>query len=152
MVLGVVQAASLLLSWGRGGGSGAPGGGVAKAEYHQEAAGLWKPWGGLLRRSIWFLSLDVSSMRHLSVLCSPGCPSAPSRSWTRWSVKVFNRFWESSLGIRSLFLFLRGNLCFLCSHRGTSKTDKGCFCHRAGVSLRTGGRERLLISQPRKQV
>lgn len=148
----MVQAASLLLSWGRGGGSGAPGGGVAKAEYHQEAAGLWKPWGGLLRRSIWFLSLDVSSMRHLSVLCSPGCPSAPSRSWTRWSVKVFNRFWESSLGIRSLFLFLRGNLCFLCSHRGTSKTDKGCFCHRAGVSLRTGGRERLLISQPRKQV
>lgn len=38
------------------------------------------------------------------------------------------QFWESSLGIRSLFLFTRANLCLFCSlELETPKRDMGMF-------------------------
>lgn len=63
----------------------------------------------------------------------------------------FYQFWESSLGIKSLFLFIRANLCLLCSRVETSE-GKRMFLTPSRSFSKDRMTEKLLISQLKTRI
>lgn len=87
---------------------------MLKAVCHQQWAELWKHWGGLFRKSLWFSSLEVLENES----------AVPGQLWTciswRWKLDLmtlrgFSPFRGSSVRIKSLSLFTGANLSLVWS-------------------------------------